>query len=898
MILPLVPMTHASRANGEGAGTTGRRLVSYGELHQKLLEHYAPPSIVVDERFDIVHLSETAGRFLQIGPGEPSLNLIQAVPPELRMELRYALERAMQSMMTVERRNVAVSRGPERALLTLRVHPVQEKRSTRTYSLVLFEEEGAADEGVEPDVSADGDAVSGLRERLEDTEALLRGAVAQQEIRNEELKASNEELQATNEELRAAGEELETGKEELQSINEELQTVNQELKTKVDEATRIRDDLQNFINATEIAVLFVDRDLRLMRFTPFARKVFNVRANDVGRPLLDITNRLVDEDIRPDIDKLFESLTVTEREVRANDGHWFMLRILPYRTTEDRIDGAVLTFIDVTQRKLAEETVRRNEAWLRLLLDSVHDYAILTLDPQGVIASWNRGAELIFGYSAAEAVGQPLDLIFLPEERSAGMPQTVLRTARDTGRSEDERWHVRKDGSRFFASGVTAPLLDPSTYGYVKLLRDLTGQQVATQQRDELLVMERMNRATAEQASRMKDEFLATLSHELRNPLALIQMQAELLLRAAETRRTPRLASAAEIIHQTVKAQAQFVDDMLDVSRARTGKLAIDRQLLPLPLVIADSIGALRHEAEANAITLNVELDAEPMIVEADVVRVKQIAWNLLSNALKFTPHGGQIIVRLKREGNEARLDVEDNGQGIAPEMQQHIFEWFRQAESGSTRRKGGMGIGLALVKQLVELHGGRVQGYSAGLGKGSCFSVWLPLQVAESRIPAAMPAAAPGEVAPGRLAGLRLLVIDDLRDNADAMGELLRYEGADVAIETTAQGAIRRAQAGVFDGIISDLAMPKMDGHTLLRKLRSTSLNADTPAIAYSGYGGADETSRSKAAGFELHLTKPVDIDVLLDSIESIVNRARQNQVRLVPAQVTRERHPRAGDE
>jgi two-component system CheB/CheR fusion protein len=877
--LTSLPVTQHARLRQDSTSALGRRMVSFGELHQRMLEHYAPPSVIVDDRYDVVHLSDSAGRYLKFGPGEASLNIVRAGPEEMRHEIKDALDQAMRTMRSVERRGV-VSEGPEGGPLRLHVtvHPMRDRAMARTFALVLLDaqESGAGTivgTGVEDPREASD---AGLESRLRDTQMQLRGAVEQYEVQNEELKASNEELQATNEELRATTEELETGKEELQSINEELITVNQELKAKVDETTRVTDDLQNFILATGIAALFVDRDMHVLRYTPFARDIFNVIPTDIGRPLPDITHRLNGVDFEASITEVFETLRVVEQEARTSDGRWYIVRFLPYRTTDDRIGGAVMTFVDITQRKAAEASGERSDAWAKVMVDSVREYAILTLNADGVIQTWNPGAEQIFRFAADEAIGKPFSIIFTPEDVQAGTPEAELRVARESGRAEDERWQVRKDGTRFFASGICAPLSDPERFGYVKILRDLTEQQLAAQRRDELLALERAHRKVAEEANRAKDDFLATLSHEMRNPLALIQMQSELLLRAPEMKSRPRLASAVEIIHQTVRTQAQFVEDILDVSRLRTGKLAIDRTLLPLPLLIADSIGALRDEAEKNGITLAVEIDSEPMIVEADVVRVKQIAWNLISNAIKFTPHGGHVIVRLKREGHEARLDVEDNGVGIAPEVLPHIFDWFRQAESGSTRRKGGMGIGLALVKQLVELHGGRVRGRSSGLGRGACFSVWLPLQMPSTPAGLAAIASAMTDVpeAAAQLAGLRLLIIDDLADNASAMAELLQFEGAAVAVEVSAHAAIRRAANETFDVIISDLAMPEMDGYTMLGELRSSPLNASTPAIAYSGYGGAEEVERSRKAGFNVHLTKPVDVERLLAAIRSLVGR------------------------
>jgi two-component system CheB/CheR fusion protein len=854
--------------------TAGRRLVSYGELHQRLLEHYAPPSLVVDERYDIVHLSENAGRFLQIAGGEPTLNLFKVLPEELRYEVRSALDQAMQTMRTIERANLVLRRGPQTTQVDIRVHPVREKTTTRTFALVMFDEvvEGADDAETVRTLPHAADKVAArLEERLHDTQAQLRAAVEQYEIQNEELKASNEELQATNEELRATSEELETGKEELQSINEELTTVNQELKNKVDETTRISDDLENFINATEFALLVVDRELRIMRFTPFAREIFNLIATDVGRPLLDVTHRLAGATLEQDVSVVLDKLQVVERELSASDGRWYIQRIHPYRTKDDRIGGVVLSFIDITDRKQADLVVQRSRSWLQLVVDSVTDYAILTLDASGHIDSWNVGAQRIFGYTAEEAIGQPFAILFLPEEREAGTPENELRTAREAGRAEDDRWQQRKDGTRFFASGVTAPLHDVKLHGYVKLLRDLTEQQLAQQRREQLLAAERQTRSDAEQASRTKDEFVATLSHELRNPLAVIQMQSQLLLRSPELKQHPKLLTSAQVIDQMVRTQAQFVEDMLDVSRARTGKLAVERQLVPLPYIVADAVGALRDVAEENDVRLEMELEQQPMIVEADAVRVKQVAWNLLSNAIKFTPRGGRVRISLRQEADQARLDVEDDGQGIASDVLPFIFDWFRQGDSSPTRRKGGLGIGLALVKQLVELHGGRVEAASEGVGKGARFTVWLPMQAADARRLQAPSTPAPlGE----RLRGLRILVIDDIPANAEALRELLQLEGADARLEVSAHDAIRRTQNEAVDVIISDVAMPEIDGYTLLERLRESTLNANTPAIAYSGYGGADEVRRSKAAGFAAHLTKPVDVDRLIEVILEVCKR------------------------
>ncbi len=873
-LLSTLPVLPPQRLPADAPAAGGTRLVSFGELHQRLLEHYAPPSLVVDDRYDVIHLSDAAGHFLKLGAGEPSLNIVKVAPEEFRYELKAALDEAIETMRTVERTGLTSRRGPQPMTLDITVHPVRDRPSGRTFALIIFDE-GSPERSMPSDVdeqSAARPETSRLEERMRDMESQLRSAIEQYELQNEELKASNEELQATNEELRATTEELETGKEELQSINEELVTVNQELKNKVDETTRVSDDLQNFVVATEIAAMFIDRDLRLMRYTPFAREIFNVIPTDIGRSVLDITHRLTDLDIGSGINQVFDTLHLVEREARSSDGSWYIVRFLPYRTSDDRIRGAVMTFLDITQRKEYESIGRRTEAWAKLIVENVRGYAIMTLDREGIIRSWNPGAADVFGYTAAEAIGKDVAILFTPEDRRADIPRLERAEALATGRADDERWQLRKNGSRFFASGVMARLDDHDEYGLVKVLRDLTEQKKTEERQNELLEFERIGRSAAEQANRLKDEFLAMLSHELRNPLALMLMQAEILLRAPEAQKSPRLSQSARIIHEMVRAQAQLVEDMLDVSRAKTGKLTIDRQLLPLTFLIADSIGALRREAQQRNVTLDLQIGDGPLIVEADPIRVRQIAWNLLTNALKFTPSGGTVHVRLMRDGTDARLDVEDNGEGIPPDQIQYIFEWFKRPDEGTTKRaNAGMGIGLALVRQLVDLHHGRIEVHSEGIGKGARFSVWLPLQVGSTATKQQRPAL----IGDGsNLAGMRILVVDDSSANADALRDLLELDGAEIVVESSPKAAITRAEKERFDLLISDIAMPEVDGYSMLQAIRACKANAHTPAIAYSGYSGPQETIRARQAGFDMHLTKPVDVKTLLKTIEEVGKR------------------------
>ncbi len=471
-------------AEGEARPPVSRP--NYGELHHQLLEQYAPPSIVVNEEYDILHLSERAGRYLQIAGGEPSKNLLKLIRPELRLELRSAFYQAVQQRTNVKARNLVLRTGDQTETITIQVRPVLgQSDPARGFFLVLFEP-ATEDIGQADDIRTSEESVARhLEEELIRVKAQLRNSTEFHETQAEELKASNEELQAMNEELRSAAEELETSKEELQSINEELTTVNQELKVKVEEIFLTKNNLQNLINSTDLATLFLDRGFRVNLFTPAARSIFNLIPADTGRPLSDITNRLDYAHLQEDAQGVLETLQPVEREVRTIDGRVFMMRVLPYRTAEDRINGIVITFVDITARKAAEEAVRQSEERLRLVIESATDYAIFTQDLERRVTSWNPGAQAMFGYSEAEIIGQSGDIIFTAEDRRRGEPDHEEQTTRQNGRAQNERWHVRKDRTRFWGSGSVSPLTDATgrLLGFVKIMRDLTERRAAEEAR-------------------------------------------------------------------------------------------------------------------------------------------------------------------------------------------------------------------------------------------------------------------------------------------------------------------------------------------------------------------------------------------------------------------------------
>jgi two-component system CheB/CheR fusion protein len=495
------------------------------DLHQRLLEQYAPPSVVVNEEHSIVHMSDRAGRFLQIRGGEPSRDLLALARPELRADLRSALHQAARDRVAVDVRGPHITFEDGTRPVDISVRPVlREGDPSRGFFVVLFEEQtGEAEQ--RPAAAAPRDRpepfVRQLEEELIRVKAQLRSTIEEYETQAEESKASNEELQAMNEELRSAAEELETSKEELQSVNEELTTVNQELKTKIDELGLTNNDFQNFINATDIGTIFLDRALRVKFSTPRARDVFNLLDSDVGRPLSDITSTLRADGIHRDVRRVLDKLSPIEREVETEDGRWHYLRILPYRTTDNRIDGVVVTLQDITERRSADMRERQTAERLRLLIESALEYAMFTMDDQGVIDSWNRGAERMFGYGADEIIGTNVSILFTPEDRTTGAPERELQEAARDGRAIDERFHLRKDRTRIYCSGVTRRLGEGGV-GFAKVARDLTAQRALA---DALLdanrnlekrVSERTGELTTElQAREAAKIALTTVLHEL-----------------------------------------------------------------------------------------------------------------------------------------------------------------------------------------------------------------------------------------------------------------------------------------------------------------------------------------------------------------------------------------------
>ena len=682
------------------------------DAHHRLLEEYAPPSLIVTDDHTIVHMSSRAARYLQMAGGEPSRDVLKLIRPDLRVELRTALYQAAKNRSSIEVGNLPVAIDGVEHRLNLIVRPVlRDDDPARGFFLVLFDDHDGSDQPTREltrlDPTPEPIAVQ-LEDELSRVKAQLRTIVEQYEAQVEEAQASAEEHQAMNEELRSSAEELETSKEELQSVNEELSTVNQELKIKIEELRLSNNDFKNLINSTDIATLFLDRSLQLKLTTPRAQDIFNVLRTDIGRPLSDITSRLVDDRLEEDLGQALEHLRPVDREVRTIDGRWYLMRIRPYRTTDDRIDGIVLMFQDVTARRLAELEVRLSEERLRVLIDSAIDYAIVTTTDDGTIDSWNSGAQRMFGYASEDIVGQNLGMLFTSADRTAGVPATELIQARRDGRSVDERQYLRSDGTLFNCSAVTTRLGEGGRLGFATIARDLTGQQRAA---------DALRKVYGE-----LDERVATRTTELETSVKAMQssqLHVVNLLRKVVTAQEDERGRIARNLHDQLGQRLTALRLSIERVQQRAGDGPHEdvERALDLTRQIDEDVGFLAWElrpAVLDHLGLGIALPRyvrewsqhygvevayqgdgfhTGLISHEAEVALYRIAQEALTNIAKHA-HASRVDVMLETRDGAVMLVVEDDGVGF---------------ETGETETRE-RGIGLLGMAERAGLIGAELQ--------------------------------------------------------------------------------------------------------------------------------------------------------------------------------------------
>jgi two-component system CheB/CheR fusion protein len=624
--LPLVLPTPRGKPLSRPRPGSTLPAVAEAELHRQALEAAAPPSLLVDAEATIVHVSETANRYLHFPSGVPSANLYRTVLPALRLALRPALSRALEQAEGTLTAPVPVDLQGQRRLVQLYVTPAT-RAPGPPQALVVFLEAPLPASGI-PAAAGDADPqLRHLEEELDATKAQLRATIEGAETQQEELKAANEELQSVNEEYKSTLEELETSKEELQSINEELKTVNQELQARLQELSQSNNDFQNLMAATDVATLFVDRQLRIKLYTPPLTKIFNIMPVDQGRPLAHVTHRLRDGDLLRDTQQVLDTLVPLEREVQRDDGHVYLLRLAPYRTREDHIDGIVLTLVDITARKQAELALQQAHADLEARVDA-------------------RTAELA---AALEA--------------------------------------LRREGAE--------------------------REQVEAE------------RARLQEAARRAEHFAqlgrlaAGVAHEIRNPLASIFLQVDLLLEELAPL-SPELQAQLLPIPQQIQGDLARLEDIVENYLALVRVGALQGETVDLGAVIQDVARECEPSLAARGVPLRLEGLSELGAVVLHANTFRRVLLNLVHNALDAMPQGGTLTFRGRQTAARVQLDIRDTGVGIPAEQLPRIFEPLH------TTKPGGTGFGLYLVREAMAAYGGTITVESV-VGYGTTFTLTLP---------------------------------------------------------------------------------------------------------------------------------------------------------------------------
>jgi PAS domain S-box-containing protein len=552
--------------------------------------------------------------------------------------------------------------------------------------------------------------------------------------------------------------------------------------------------------------------------------------------------------------------------------------------SQDKVDpttGGAQTeqvYVDLQE---ARASLRATEQHFRLLVERVRDYAIFLLDPQGRVATWNLGAQRIKGYSAAEIIGHHFSKFYLQEEIDAGKCEMELEVAAREGRFEDLGWRKRKDGTLFWANVVITGLRDDSNelIGYAKVTRDLTEPRKAEEERIRLIA-EQKAREAADTANRAKDEFLAHISHELRTPLNAILGWARLLQSGLDEERRAR---ATATIERNAEAMAQLIDDLLDVSRIISGKMRLDVVPVDVALVIERAIESVRLSADAKEIHLQATFPSAAAIVMGDSNRLQQVIWNLLSNAVKFTNRGGQVYVQAQQVNHAVEISVRDTGMGIPEDKLRYVFEPFWQGNSGPTTGSRGLGLGLAICRTLVEVHGGRIEARSEGHGHGTTFTISLPVAKPQLQSHSSSDVQPPSlaeeqqrqqTAALPQLIGLRVLVVEDEDDARDLVRLVLEDCGSIVTTASNVTEAFASIEREPPDVLVSDIGLPGGEsGYDLIRRVRALppERGGNIPAAAMTAYARGEDRLRALAAGFIVHVAKPIEPTELVTVVAAL---------------------------
>ncbi len=861
----VMPVDRSASLDG---GRSHRVDPSLLQSYDRLLDRFMPPAFLVDESGKLLDTFAGAERYLRPKSRRPSSNLIDLLDGDLRTVVSGTLARVMRERAAVCCPSVTVTDGTGATQeLRVRIELVMQPRADQSHILIVLESASHPAEPARTEATFPAAPVGQLsvaqasNERMQTLEGDLSYAREILQSTVEELETSNEELQATNEELVASNEELQSTNEELHSVNEELYTVNAEYQTKIEELQQLNADVAHLLEGTEVGTIFLDRDLRIRRYTERVARVFRIQERDIGREIRDFTHTLQRPSLLDEIGRALHQGIVTEDEVRDANGTPHFLRILPYRTggrgadgpdTATRpISGVVLTITDISALKAAQTEIDRRQDQIQQLLESTAE-AIYGVDTDGKCTFCNPACVRLLGYrSATELIGRDMHDV-IHRVGAAGQNghgcglQNAFSGAGPAHSSEETFW--RADGTTFPAEYWSHPVEhDGQVSGAVVTFLDITERRQAE---DEVRA-----------AARRRERFLAMLSHELRNPLAAVLNAVRLVSAGGGSPEVQ--AKARSVIDRQGHHMARLLDDLLDVSRITSGKFELRKELVRVDDSVKAAIEAIEPLIRENGLTLVTKLPQTPVTVEGDGARLQQVAANLLSNAARHSPPGSRIELTLRAEGDQAVLSVRDFGAGIDAQLLPKIFELFVQSEQASRRANGGLGIGLALVRRIVDLHEGTVEAKSQGRGCGSEFIVKIPTSTTSpdhsSKAPIADEAC-------------RIVLVEDQPDAREMMRALLELRGHTVIDVGNAYEAIDTIRNERPDAAVVDIGLPELSGYDVARAVRKSPGCGDMLLVALTGYGSQSDVRQAEEAGFDAHLTKPAEPERLF---RLIANRA-----------------------
>jgi two-component system CheB/CheR fusion protein len=696
------------------------------DIYTNLLEECLPPSVLVDGNGELIQICGDIDKYLKVPRGKVFYDIQRMVPKELSTAIGTAISKVKKENKIVTYKNIKVKLSQEHININLVVKPLFTKKNG-VLMLIIFEEMKSCDS--QGDIQ-NFDTVSELYERITDLEQMLQTTKESLKKSIEETEASNEELQSTNEELLVSIEEMHSMNEKLQSVNEELMVVNTQYHYKIQELADLNNDMTNFLNSTTIGTIFLDSNLCVRKFTPSITQEVNLLEQDIGRPISHITHNLKNEDLVNESNKVLKSLDPIEKEVCGSNNKWYLLRYSPFRTNENVIKGIVLSLVDITSRKLAEENqIKSSERYEKLV--ELAPFAIIIIRNGSILFSNTAGLDLFQVKSAEELIGLQInEYLGVNELQLINKRNEYAQAGKNTVLPIEDRI-VRKDGSAVYVEVTSMPFSIEGHDSQLIILRDITFIKQENEMRCESDNRKRLL-DEAMVLDSLKNNFFSNLSHELRTPLNVIMSTLQLLIIHKENIDTKVLPEKQEryfnIMKQNCYRQLRLVNNMIDITKIDSGYFEINQQNHNIVSVIENITLSVSEYIKSKGLELVFDTDVEERIIACDLDSFERIMLNLLSNAVKFTKKGGSINVTINNKQESIMISVKDTGIGICKDKQDIIFDRFRQIDQSLTKNYEGSGIGLSLVKALVEMNGGNISVHSE-YGKGTEFVIELPIR-------------------------------------------------------------------------------------------------------------------------------------------------------------------------